>query len=841
MMCTENKNTEIFIRSFLSKIPVAVIILNEFDQIYFFNQVAEKMWGVKSADVEGLNLSKVMTTERILHDNLMQTKDSGAEQTLVVTDPDGTQLNALYVHMPVGISNGQRRYIVMFQYCSPKFDAEKTDNTTHYLLKAMNYANRPMLISNANRHIVYVNQAFTEMFGYSADDVIGRDPRDILPCPHLPEKDVARYRSLPWGAARFHTEMRLCSKNGHDLWTRIYSSPFLEISGDLVGYSVDVLQDLTDDLRIRDMERDVLQALTSSLSFVELGNYICNRIEKITSGVRVSVCCIEDNRMCPWAAPSFPEEYGAFFQNMEIGEGVASCGTAAHRGEPVMVRDIETDPLWDPYKHVMLPHGFRSCWTYPVKRFDDSVAATFAFYFQQGGEPNEYLEHVAEAGVHLCVLAIEREENRRALEQQVQFDTLTGLPNRSHMWQHLDAFLKVPGLERITVLILNINRFRDVNDALGHAAGDQVLLVLANRFHEQMEPEDLLGRVQGDQFLVISKRDHTRARWLEINLQEALQEPLEVSDQPINLTMSIGISRYPEDGQDCDTLLSIAEAHMKTIKNGNRSLILYNSESGATTQNQLLISSALKHAIDHGGLSLYYQPQVLADTKQIHGVEALARWYDSKLGHIPPDQFIALAEETGQIDALSRWALRQACQQLTEWRANGIHIPTVSVNLSAVNFQKTDLPEFVEDLLCEFSLPGSCLTIEITESSTVALTPKMEKTLSAIRNLGVGLSVDDFGTGYSSLTNLVRLPITEVKIDRSFIDKILEDDRLRFLVLSVIELGRNLGLVVVAEGVETSEQYHFLRKCHCQVIQGYFFSRPLTSAQAGDWFSTRIK
>ncbi|MGD9824465.1 oxygen-sensing cyclic-di-GMP phosphodiesterase DosP [Desulfobacter sp.] len=833
----KNVTAEKFLISLLDKLPIAVILLDEFDTIHFFNHIAECMWGMERSEVEGQNVSQALSQELSFHGDYIQSNGIRESQTLIITSDEGIQTNVIYIRMPIDFGNGQQQHIILMQ----SYTAEDNDKVKHFnsLLTAINYINRPMLVLDAQRHIVHVNYAFTEMFGYSLSEMIGRDPAMVLPCPFITAKELARYKALPWGQRSFNAEMRLRSKDGQELWTRIYSSLLGEKSEAIVGYSVDILQDLSEDRKIRNMERDVLQALTSSLSFTELGNYICRRIEAIAPGVLVSVCCITDNRMLPWSAPSFPEEYGIFFQNMEIGEGVASCGTAAYRGEAVMVRDITTDPLWAPYKHVMLPHGFRACWTYPVKRNDDSVAATFAFYFKQGGEPDQYLEHVAEAGVHLCVLAIEREENRQALNQLVQFDTLTGLPNRLHMWRHLDELLKkTSSLKNITVLILNIDRFRDVNDALGHVAGDQVLVTLANRFHDRIESDDLLSRTQGDQFVIISQCDKTRSRWLETSLQEAVQEPIEIAGHPISLSASIGISHYPEDGQNCDTLLSNAEVSMHAIKINSQGFTVHAPEGVPTTKDRLLISSALKRAISHNGLFLYYQPQVSTATKRVHGLEALARWHDDQLGHIPPSKFIALAEETGQIEALSRWVLREACKQLTKWREEGIQIPTTSVNMSAVNFQKADFPDYVGNLLYEFSLPGDSLIIEITESSTVALTQKMQETLGRIRDLGVGLSIDDFGTGYSSLTNLVQLPVTEVKIDRSFIEKILEDNRLRALVHSVIELGRSLGLVVVAEGVETMEQYSLLHKYHCQVIQGYFFSRPLSPNQVGKWLST---
>lgn len=252
-----------------------------------------------------------------------------------------------------------------------------------------------------------------------------------------------------------------------------------------------------------------------------------------------------------------------------------------------------------------------------------------------------------------------------------------------------------------------------------------------------------------------------------------------------------------------------------------------------------MLGTALRRAIAGDCLRLEYQPQVRPDSGELYGVEALARWRDPEFGVIPPGRFISLAEEIGEIEAIGRWALREACRQMAVWRDEGVQVPVVSVNLSPLSFRGADLPDFVAGLLQQYALPGECLTIEITESAAMALTAGMLEVIHGIRALGVGLSVDDFGTGFSSLSNLANLPVTEVKIDRSFIDKCLQESRLQSLVMAVIGIGQNLHLTVVAEGVETEAQRELLKAHHCPVIQGYLFSRPLAPADIPNWIKTR--
>ena len=704
------------------------------------------------------------------------------------------------------------------------------------LLLAVQQANRPITVFDEHRRIVYTNQALVDLLGYAREELIGTDPTRILPASDLSAEELARHRALPWGVERFHTEITLMTKDGRRIQARISSAPFGEPSASGARWSIDLTQDITDEWQIRELERDMLDVLASGLSYEETGQYLATRVAAITPGVSVSVCGIRDGRMYPWAAPSFLPEYGTHFDQMPIGEGVAGCGTAAVRGEPVMIEDIATHPFWEGHRHVVLPSGFRSNWTYPAKDRDGNVVATFAFYFREApaAEQVEYLQRIAEAGTRLTTLAIEREENRRAVHRLVQFDPLTGLPNRTYMLRQLATRLGAGDGAEASVLVVNIDRFRDVNEALGHAAGDQVLLTVAGRLHDAIGDHDLLARTQGDQFVVLTGGD---ALVLAGRLLAALQDPMEIDGQQISLVASIGISVATGDREDTEALLASAEAAVQQVKaqGGGSYAVGGGAETNPVARDRLLMSSALKRAIANDQLALVYQPQVETGSGRLHGLEALVRWCDPNFGSVPPGKFVALAEETGQIEALSRWVLREACRQLASWRADGLGVPSVSVNLSPMNFRQADLPAYIAGLLEEYALPGECLVAEMTENTVVALTPDMLEVVEGIRRLGVGLSVDDLGTGYSSLTNLVSLPVTEVKIDRTFIAGMQDQPGLRALVAAVVGLGRSLGLAVVAEGVETDEQRDLLSSLRGPIIQGYLLSPPLPPDRAAEW------
>ncbi|EPP5101051.1 oxygen-sensing cyclic-di-GMP phosphodiesterase DosP [Enterobacter hormaechei] len=824
---------------------VAAVLVDENDCVLFFNQAAEQLWGYERHEVLGKNMQPLLPKSlRGAHGGYVrknrvggEAKVAGMSREVLMERKSGQQVWAMFSLSKIDLE-GRIHYLALVRDVS---DEVAMREQNRMLLIAVNNTDRPVLVLDAQRRIAHVNRAFTELWGYEMDEVLGREPSSFLTSPNMPVDEFRHFDSRPWGRERLQDDALVVSRDGKETWIRVSSSPIAGHDDDgFQGYSVDVITDITEERQIRDLERDVLTALTSSLSFAELGDYFCRRIESIAPGVLVSVCRVAERKLRPWAAPSFHASYGPDWEGIEIGEGVAGCGTAAHRGEPVMIYDIETDPLWEPYKHKILPHGYKACWTYPVKRRDGSVAGTFAFYFRQGGQPDTHLERIADASVHLCALAIEREENQQRVNQLVRYDILTGLPNRGLLRQHIDELLSTDPEQEIAFFYLGLDRFKDINDTLGHTSGDLVLVETGNRLKSHLDDGQFLARVEGDMFvLVVPDCDVHRAALVAAHLQRVAGAPIDISGFSLDPTVSIGISQYPESSRDREDLLRNAKSAMGQVKaSGGGEFLFFSSGMNEVARDRLLLGTALRRAIAGGCLRLEYQPQVRPDSGELYGVEALARWRDPEFGVIPPGRFISLAEEIGEIEAIGRWALREACRQMAVWRDEGVQVPVVSVNLSPLSFRGSDLPDFVAGLLQQYALPGECLTIEITESAAMALTAGMLEVIHGIRALGVGLSVDDFGTGFSSLSNLANLPVTEVKIDRSFIDKCLQESRLQSLVMAVIGIGQNLHLTVVAEGVETEAQRELLKAHHCPVIQGYLFSRPLPPADIPNWIRT---
>lgn len=811
---------------------VTATVLIENDRVVLFNNTAEKIWGYTRHDVAGKPVSLLLSPFERASD-----LGVGVERELQLTRQNGSRVWAALIASRIEHA-GRVRYLVAARDVSAQIAGRRQNRM---MTMAINHAQRPILLLDARRRIIHVNAAFTQTYGYAPHEVIGHNPIDLLSMPLITPDILTRHRNLPWGRSKIQTETRGLSKDGHESWVRVSSAPFdVPPEDEMHGYSVDVLFDVTEERQIREFEHDVLEALTSSLSFTDFGDYLCQQVKKIAPEALPSILRVdEEKRMRPWSVSRLPEEYNAAIDGMKIGDSVGSCGTAAWYGEYVQCDDIATDPLWSAFRTLALRNNLRACWSYPIKRRDGSVAGTFAFYATQAGGLKAFHERVINACVNLCSLAIEREESRQRVEKLTQFDMLTGLPNSQQLYRRVDGLLEQAPAKDIAFFSLGLSHFSNINEMFGHTAGNQVLITIANRLQQQKKPGEFLCRPEGDVFvMVVPGCDVRNAAQLAIRLENIVNQPIETGGHHISVRLNIGISHYPEGGGDRDMLLSNAKSAMYQAKNAGSVYRFFDPDMNRAIRERLLLGMALKRAIAAGELYLHYQPQVYADSGELYGVEALARWRDAEFGEVPPDKFIILAEELGEIETIGRWTLREVCRQMAEWRAAGIAVPTISLNLSPLNFRSPDLPDFIAALLREYRLPGGSLTVEITESAVMELTPEMLALMHAIRALGVGLSVDDFGTGFSTLSNLVNLPVTEVKIDRSFISG-LQESRMQTLVTAIIGIGRSMKLEVVAEGVETPEQLNLLKHQACPVFQGHFFSRPINARDIPQWLRHR--
>ncbi len=401
--------------------------------------------------------------------------------------------------------------------------------------------------------------------------------------------------------------------------------------------------------------------------------------------------------------------------------------------------------------------------------------------------------------------------------------------------------------KQFALFFIDLDRFKNINDSLGHEAGDRLLQDVARRLRHHLRESDTVARLGGDEFVVLVEdcADPRELNAIAQNILNAVGRPYTLSGREFHVTASIGISTYPADGLDPASLLKNADIAMYLAKDrGKNNFQFYSPQQNAHSFERLALESALRHALERREFVLHYQPKIDIATNRIVGVEALLRWNHPDLGMVTPNQFIPLAEETGLIVPIGRWVLRTACAQSAAWRSEGLPGIRIAVNLSARQFSDDGLIADIADAMAEAGVAPEGLELEITESMVMQNPERAVSTLSRLRELGISVSIDDFGTGYSSLGYLKRFPIDNVKIDRSFIKDLPHDTDDAAITRAVIAMAQSLRIRVVAEGVETREQLEFLRDHQCDECQGYFVSRPLPPSEfallARTWTRDRL-
>ncbi|MGH8439162.1 MAG: putative bifunctional diguanylate cyclase/phosphodiesterase [Pseudomonas sp.] len=440
-----------------------------------------------------------------------------------------------------------------------------------------------------------------------------------------------------------------------------------------------------------------------------------------------------------------------------------------------------------------------------------------------------------------------RHEAENSLQRMAQYDFLTGLPNRQQLQQQLDKILVDAGRlqRRVAVLCVGLDDFKGINEQFSYQAGDQLLLALADRLRAHSGPLGALARLGGDQFALVQAdiEQPYEAAELAQSILDDLEAPFALDHQEIRLRATIGITLFPEDGDSTEKLLQKAEQTMTLAKTRSRNRYqFYIASVDSEMRRRRELEKDLREALPRNQLYLVYQPQISYRDHRVVGVEALLRWQHPELGMVPPDQFIPLAEQNGNIIAIGEWVLDQACRQLREWHDQGFselrewHDQGFSelrmaVNLSTVQLHHNELPRVVNNLLQIYRLPPRSLELEVTETGLMEDISTAAQHLLSLRRSGAMIAIDDFGTGYSSLSYLKSLPLDKIKIDKSFVQDLLDDDDDATIVRAIIQLGKSLGMQVIAEGVETAEQEAYIIAQGCHEGQGYHYSKPLPARE----------
>ncbi|QDQ26730.1 EAL domain-containing protein [Chitinimonas arctica] len=591
------------------------------------------------------------------------------------------------------------------------------------------------------------------------------------------------------------------------------------------------------------LQHDLLEGLAAGFPLEHVLELTAQGVERLAPEVHCTILLMEDDHFRHGAAPSLPEHFIQALDGIPIGPRAGSCGTAAYFDRSVEVHDIANDPLWTDYRQLALSCGLAACWATPVHGSDGRVLGTFALYYRIAGPPDDFHRRVVDACTHLIGIAIEHREAEARVHTLAFYDPLTGLPNRSLFADRVELALarSLRSGSPLALMFVDLDRFKTINDSLGHAVGDRLLMTMARRLEGVVRESDTVCRQGGDEFvLLLNDCDVAGAAAVAEKLILAAAEKIEFDGLTLNGSASVGIALFPDDGADYDSLFKHADAAMYRAKElGRNAFCFYQRNMDEDAAERLEVEAALRLALDRNELLLHYQPQVHIASNQLFGVEALVRWQHPQWGMVPPARFIPIAEESGLIDAVGSWVLDEACRQMAMWQEAGQAPPHVSVNLSARQFRHGSVPTMVADTLLRHGLPPSRLTLEITESLMMMRNDQTLEALHALDEMGVKLAVDDFGTGYSSLGYLKRFPVSELKLDQSFVRNLANDEEDRALASAVVRIGQSLKLTVVAEGVETAEQLAFLHEQGCDVAQGYHFARPLAPDAYVEWLRGR--
>lgn len=524
----------------------------------------------------------------------------------------------------------------------------------------------------------------------------------------------------------------------------------------------------------------------------------------------------------------------------ELGHG--PTGTAIRTGKPSINQNVLTNPAMAPWREAAIQRGYQSSISLPLIA-NAEVLGTLTMYAREADafDPEELrlLEELASDLAYGIVTLRTREEHAVAKEKLAflaQFDPLTHLPNRLLLRDRFEQAVlnAIKESTAVAMLYLDMDNFKQINDSLGHEAGDRVLVSAAVRLQQCILPTDTLSRLGADEFVILltEVRDSSEIAGVTNAIHDVFAEPIVVDGNSLNVSFSVGISLFPDDARDFDTMLKCADTAVSSAKAAGRNTYhFFTPDMNANLIEQMRLTGELHRALEKGEFLLHFQPQIDIRDNRIIGAEALIRWQHPVEGLIPPGRFIPLAEHSGHIVQIGEWVLNEACMQVKHWMDSGLAPLVVAVNLSALQFKRGNVLEIVSSALANSGLPANCLELELTESILLQDMDATMRTLRALKTLGVKLSIDDFGTGYSSLSYLKQLDIDKLKIDQTFVRDIQSDGDGASIVKAIIQLGHILQLEVIAEGVETGEQLAFLRAAGCDAAQGYFFSRPVEAGR----------
>ena len=647
-----------------------------------------------------------------------------------------------------------------------------------------------IIITDTDRHIQYVNDAFEMQSGYSREEIYGENPNILKSNLVNPEVYKNLNETLDRGE-KWQGELINRRKDGSLLYERASIVPIF-MDDELVQYLA-IKLDVTEYIK----QQKILQQAATVYESIGDGIIITDENKKIVS-----------------VNPAFSDLFG-YSEKELLGK------------EPTIIMSLKEDEVF--YKKMWYTLLSQGRWSGRVEnRAKNGKAIPVWLTIAVVKNENQKIQNFIAIYTNLEEI-IEMEEKAEYLAYH---DSLTHLPNRADFERKISDILDIAKMTRdkVAILFIDLDRFKVINDTLGHHVGDAILIELSLRIRKVLGKNDLLARIGGDEFVVIvnSVQEKKHIGRLADEILSVIREVIEVQDYHLYTTASIGIAVYPDDGSDRSEIIKHADSAMYHAKDkGKDNYQFYTKQLSLDVEARLNMEQELLHAIERKEFVLYYQPQYYLKNRKICGAEALLRWQNENLGWISPSDFISIAEETGIIVNIGYYVFEEACKEYMRWQEMGLDIESISINISSIQFREDDIFEQLKQIILKVGIPAHKIELEITEHFIMEYSTTNLTILEDLRNIGCRISIDDFGTGYSSMSYMKSLALDTIKIDKSFIMDLPGDSHDAEVSKAIIALSRSLGYQVIAEGIETCEQENFLRKHECDVGQGYYFAKPM--------------
>ena len=649
-----------------------------------------------------------------------------------------------------------------------------------------------IVITDTDRNIQYVNDAFEVQSGYTKEEVYGENPNILKSNLVSPEVYKELNETLDRGE-KWQGELINRRKNGSLLYERASIVP-IYMDGELVQYLA-IKLDVTEYI---EQQKILQQAATV--------------YESIGDGILTT----DENKKIVSVNPAFSDLFG-YSEEELLGK------------EPTVIMSLKEDEVF--YKKMWYTLLYKGRWSGRVENRAKN-GKIIPVWLTIAVVKNEHQEIQNFIAIYTNLEEIIEMEEKA--EYLAYHDSLTHLPNRADFERQIKDILDLAKItqDKVAILFIDLDRFKVINDTLGHHVGDAILIELSMRIQNVLDKKDLLARIGGDEFVVIvnAKKGKKYIGRLADEILSVIREVIEVQDYHLYTTASIGIAIYPDDGTDRNEIIKHADSAMYHAKDkGKDNYQFYTKQLSLDVEERLNMEQELLHAIERNEFMLYYQPQYDLKERKICGAEALLRWHNKTLGWISPNDFISIAEETGIIVDIGYYVFEKACKEYMRWQEMGLEIGSIAVNISSIQFREDDIFEKLKKIILKVGIPAHKIELEITERFIMEYSTTNLTILEDLRNIGCRISIDDFGTGYSSMSYMKSLALDTIKIDKSFITDLPGDSHDAEVSKAIIALSKSLGYQVIAEGIETKEQEMFLRQHQCDIGQGYYFARPMES------------